>query len=154
MKRIAAFLLLLIMLAAVTSACAVKASCPAGGFSLKLPDGFREHSFSSSDDPDLCFWWSGNGLAIQAYAVYLGEVAGSDLFQVLTGNESESGMTSVNGISMLYAAGRDASGPYMMYSWMDRGNNVTLYFCATGGDASALSGVKKIMRTIAFDAGH
>jgi len=154
MKRHALLPVLLLFLAVtLTPALAQHASCPVGGFSLTLPDTFSDRGTSSSD-PDLCFFWKGNKLTIQGYASYLGEVAGSDLFEVLTGSETESGMVKVNGMQMLYAAGTDSGGAYVMYSWMDRGNNVTLYFYYKEGDSSARDWVGKIMRTISFDAGH
>lgn len=155
MRRLAIILLLLVFVAVPFSASlAQTASCPVGGFSLSLPDSFREKSWSASEAPDLCFYWQGDGITVQGYAVYLGEVAGSDLFQVLTGSETESGMRKVNGISMLYALGTDSGGSYAMYSWMDRGNNVTLYFYYPAGDASRLKAIRKIMDSISFDAGH
>lgn len=155
MKRTAAFpVLVLALVMLVSSAFAQRAACPAGGFSLSLPDSFSEQPFSPSEDPDLCFFWHGEGITVQAYASYLGEVAPSSLFQVLTGNETDSGMVSVNGMQMVYGAGSDASGSYLLYSWMDRGNNVTLYFYYPSGDASSLSQVDRIIHSISFDAGH
>ena len=154
MKRFTAVLLLLTLAAGCALASGVSAVCPVGGFSLNLPDGFREQSLTASDDPELCLYWTGDSLTLLAYASYLGEVAGSDLFQVLTGNETDSGMTRINGMNMLYAAGSDGGDDYLMYSWMDRGNNVTLYFYYTAGDTSARASAEQIMSTIAFDAGH
>lgn len=155
MKRAALFTaLVLFLLAAVPSALALRASCPAGGFSLSLPDSFSEQSFSASDDPDLCFFWQGGGIVIQGYASYLGEVAPSSLFQVLTGNETDSGSCTVNGMQMVWGASEEASVACLMYSWMDRGNNVTLYFSYTPGDASAPAVIDRIIHSIAFDAGH
>ena len=89
-----------------------------------------------------------------AYASYLGEVAGSDLFQVLTGSETDSGTTNWNGMNMLYATGVEGGTAYLMYSWMDRGNNVTLYFYYPAGDSSCIDTADRIMRSISFDAGH
>ena len=155
MKRHALFPVLLLLLALLLPAArAQEASCPVGGFSLDLPDSFSRKSASSPADPDLCFFWKSSKLTIQGYASYLGEVAGSDLFQILAGSETDTGMVTVNGMQMLYAAGSDSGGPYIMYSWMDRGNNVTLYFYYKEGDSSARSRIRKIMRTISFDAGH
>ena len=155
MKRLIAVLLLAAVLSLLLSpALAGPVACPTGGFSLVLPDSFAEQSFSSRDDPDLCFYWSDGRVTVQAYAAYLGEVAGSDLFQVLTGSETDSGLIMLNGMNMLYAAGMDPSGAYLMYSWMDRGNNVTIYFYYPADDASCPGTVSSIMSSIAFDAGH
>ena len=156
MKRFAALLvtLSLLLLFLPPAALAQTVSCPTGGFSLFLPDHFSEQSYSASDDPDLCFYWKGSKLTVQGYASYLGEIAGSDLFQVLTGNETYADIVTRNGMSMLCAAGADASGAYTMYSWMDRGNNVTLWFYYPAGDRSCTDTIEKIMNSISFDAGH
>ena len=55
---------------------------------------------------------------------------------------------------MLYAAGADGGTAYLMYSWMDRGNNVTLYFYYPAGDDSCIDSANRIMNSITFDAGH
>lgn len=144
----------LLCLCLISSALAKTVSSAVGGFSLTLPEGFEEQSVSGSGDPDLCLHWKKGHFSVQAYASYLGEVAGSDLFQVLTGSETDSGMVTYGGMSMLYASGADSTGAYMMYSWMDRGNNVTLYFYFPEGDKDAASTVESIMRSITFDAGH
>ena len=153
MKRLIALLLCAVLLCCVSASLAQTVACPTGGFSLTLPDSFSMQSYSASEDPDLCFYWKGKNMTVQGYASYLGEVAGSDLFQVLTGNETYVDLITRNGMNMLCAIGSDASGAYTMYSWMDRGNNVTLYFCYPAG--SDFSGtIDKIMSSIVFDAGH
>lgn len=146
-------LVLLVCCLSFSPALAQRKPCPVGGFSLDLPDSFTEQPLSG-EAPDLCFYWKSDRLSIQAYVLYLGEVAGSDLFQVLTGSETDSGTASWGGVNMLYASGVDAGGAYRLYSWMDRGNNVTLYFYYTEGDASAPGIINDIMGTISFDAGH
>ena len=154
MRRPAVALILAVLFCLFfSSAIAQKVSCPVGGFSLNLPDHFSEQP-SSSSDPDLCLYWKGKKMTVLAYASYLGEVAGSDLFQVLTGTETDSGRTTINGMNMLYAAGTDGGTAYLMYSWMDRGNNVTLYFYYPAGDSSCVDSANRIMRSISFDAGH
>ncbi len=153
-RCLAAALALLVLAVPVFASAAQVASTPVGGFSLTLPDRFAPQSYSQDEAPDLCFFWRDNSISIQAYAVYLGEVAGSDLFQVLTGSETDSGLITLNGMPMLYAAGSDLNGNYFMYSWMDRGNNVTLYFYYPEGDRSARETIENIMASILFDAGH
>ena len=155
MKRLITSLLLLIVLTlSLSAALAQSVSCPTGGFSLVLPDSFAEQPFSSREAPDLCFYWRDSRITIQAYASYLGEVAGSDLFQVLTGSETDAGLVMLNGMNMLYAAGADPSGAYIMYSWMDRGNNVSIYFYYPADDASCPGTIAEIIGSITFDAGH
>ncbi len=152
-RRMLILLVLLVCCLSFSTALAGRKPCPVGGFSLNLPDSFTEQPLSG-EAPDLCFYWKSDKLSIQAYVLYLGEVAGSDLFQVLTGSETESGTVSLAGVNMLYASGVDALGAYRLYSWMDRGNNVTLYFYYKEGDASAPGIINDIMGTISFDAGH
>ena len=112
MKNARRGLILLVLLVCCLSfspALAQRKPCPVGGFSLDLPDSFTEQPLSG-EAPDLCFYWKSDRLSIQAYVLYLGEVAGSDLFQVLTGSETDSGTVSLGGVNMLYASGVDAGG--------------------------------------------
>ena len=152
MKRFAALMLIMLLVLSCSAALAELVSCPVGGFSLNLPDQFREMPLDSARDPQLCLYWrTGDGsLSIQAYADYMGEVAYSDLFQVLDGTEKESGEININGMRMLYAR----TDTYIMYSWMDRGNNVSLYFNYSRDDASVRSTVESIIWSVSFDAGH
>ena len=152
-RRVFALLVLLAVCLAFSAAPAERVPCPVGGFSLDLPDSFVAQPLSA-DVPDLCFYWKSDRLSILAYALYLGEVAGSDLFQVLTGTETDSGTCVRAGVNMIYASGVDAGGAYRLYSWMDRGNNVALYFYFAEGDVSAPAVIDEIMGTISFDAGH
>ena len=152
MKRIAGLILVMVLVFSLSSALAQRISCPDGGFTVTLPDHFVAES--TGGDPELCFYWHGSKLTVQAYASPLGEVAGSDLFQVLTGSETESGTVSVNGMNMLYTRAEDSSEISICYSWMDRGNNVTLYFFYSASDPSVQKTVDSIISSIAFDAGH
>ena len=154
MRRTAVALILAFLLClAFSVSLAQTVSCPVGGFSLNLPDHFTEQRLSP-EAPDLCLYWRGKKMTVLAYATYLGEVAGSDLFQVLNGTETDSGSITLNGMNMLYAAGADGGTAYLMYSWMDRGNNVTLYFYYPAGDDSCIDSANRIMNSITFDAGH
>lgn len=154
MRRAASVLILAFLLCLLSGAAlAQTVSCPVGGFSFVLPDHFSEQPLQPAD-PDLCLYWKGSKMSVLAYASYLGEVAGSDLFQVLNGTETDSGAVTVNGMNMLYASGVDGGTAYLMYSWMDRGNNVTLYFYYPAGDDSCLDSASRIMKSISFDAGH
>ena len=152
MKRIAGLILVMVMVFSLSSALAQRISCPDGGFTVTLPDHFVEES--TGGDPELCFYWHGSKLTVQGYVSYLGEVAGSDLFEVLTGDEQESGSKTINGMNMIYSLTQYGSDITIMYSWMDRGNNVTLYFQYSSENSSVRSTVKSIMNSISFDAGH
>ena len=152
MKRLAGLILVMVLVFSLSSALAQRISCPDGGFTVTLPDHFVEES--TGGDPELCFYWHGSKLTVQGYVSYLGEVAGSDLFEVLTGDEQESGSKTINGMNMIYSLTQYGSDITVMYSWMDRGNNVTLYFQYSAENSSVRSTVKSIMNSISFDAGH
>ena len=119
---------------------------------MKLPDHFVEEAVSG--DPDLCFYWHGNKLTVQGYASYQGEIAGSDLFEVLTGSETESGYVTINGMNMLYARTEEYGDVIISYTWMDRGNSVTLEFTYSAEETSVQKTVTSIINSIQFDAGH
>lgn len=153
MKRIAALLLTTALVLTLSSALARKAECPSGGFSLKLPDSFEEQPLDSGD-PDMCFYWENGSITIVGYRYYQGEIPGSSVFQVTTGNESADETVTVRGKQMHRDTGTDSFGTYIMYTWMDRGNSVTLYFYYPKGDSSARKSVENIMFSISFDAGH
>ena len=156
MKRLAGFLLVLAIVFSLSAALAQWVDCPVGGFSVSLPDHFTEEIIDPYQAPDLCFFWHGKKLTVQAYISYQGEVAGSDLFQVLTGYETEYGPVVVNGMNMLYArTEEDWSGQVRItYTWMDRGNNVSLEFTYSQDEPEVLKTVNDIIGSITFDAGH
>ncbi len=147
-KRLAGCLLAILLVLVFSAALAQRVSCPDGGFSLDLPDSF--YQLGVGGDPDLCFHWSDGTLDVAAYASYQGEVAGSDLFQVLDGSEIDYGTKTISGTSMKYVRSEGS----ISYSWMDRGNSVTLEFSYPPGDSSSLDAAKSIVRSIRFDAGH
>ena len=152
MKRLIGILLVVLMVFSLSAAMAQRVECATGGFSVKLPDHFVEEAVSG--DPDLCFYWHGNKLTVQGYASYQGEIAGSDLFEVLTGAETESGYVSINGMNMLYARTEEYGDVIISYTWMDRGNSVTLEFTYSAEESSVQKTVNSIINSIQFDAGH
>ena len=152
MKRLTGILLIVLLVFSLSAAMAQRVECATGGFSVKLPDHFVEENLVG--DPDLCFYWHGNKLTVQGYASYQGEIAGSDLFEVLTGTETESGYVSINGMSMLYARTEESGDVIISYTWMDRGNSVTLEFTYSADESSVEKTVNSIINSIHFDAGH
>ena len=152
MKRLAGCLLAILLVLVFSAALAQRVSCPDGGFSLDLPDSF--YQLGVGGDPDLCFHWSDGTLDVAAYASYQGEVAGSDLFQVLDGSETDYGTKTVNGMAMQYVRTEDSGGIVASYTWMDRGNSVTLEFDYAAADESVQNTVNSIINSIRFDAGH
>lgn len=150
MKRLAGLLLALLFVFSLSSALALRAECPVGGFSVSLPDHFTEES--SSGVPDLCFYWHGNKLTVLAYASYQGEVA--EIPEVFTGNETESGYRTINGMRMFYTRSEAGGQIDVTYTWMDRGNSVTMEFSWSSSDSSVQGTVDSIINSIRFDAGH
>ena len=150
MRRIAGLLLTLVLVLCLSAALAQRAECPVGGFSVTLPDHFVEEAVSPGSD--LCFWWHGNKLTVQAYAIYQGEVA--ETFEVLTGDETDSGYVNINGMQMFYTRSETPGGICISYTWMDRGNSVTMEFTYSPEESSVISTVNSIINSIRFDAGH
>lgn len=150
MRRIAGLLLALALLFTLSSALADRQPCEAGGFSVKLPDHFVEEPGDYSSD--LCFYWHGTRLKVLAYVAYQGEVA--ETFQVLTGDETESEYVTINGMKMLYTRSESLGEVSITYTWMDRGNSVTMEFTYSADDPSVENTVNSIINSIRFDAGH
>ena len=149
MKRLTGVLLVLVMVFSLSAALAQRAECSQGGFSVNLPDHFKEST--SSYGADLCFSWHGKKLNVQGYASYQGEYSNADLFQVLTGDETDYGQVTVNGMNMLYTRTEEYGDVIISYTWMDRGNEVTLEFTYAAEDTSVQNTVNSIINSISFD---
>ena len=142
-KWFALLLTVLLVVAAAVSASAQTVSC-SGGFSLTLPDRFSKVSRSSADDPELELHYSDGLVDMAVYVSYAG--SGSS-FDVLTGNEEDSGRVTINGVRMNYARSSDSK----VYSWISSGNAVNIYFIWYGDADSALQVIDSIMNSIIFD---
>ena len=81
-----------------------------------------------------------------------GEVA--EIFEVLTGSETESGYVNTNGMRMFYTVSEEGGSVVISYTWMDRGNSVTMEFTYAANDPSVRKTVNSIIGSIRFDAGH
>ena len=152
MKRLTGVLLGLVLVFSLSAALAQRAECLEGGFAVKLPDHFVENS--SAYGADLCFSWHGKKLNVQGYASYQGDFSGADLFQVLTGYETDYSQVSVNGMDMLYTRAEDGDDVIISYTWMDRGNEVSLEFTYAAEDTSVQNTVNSIIHSISFDVGN
>ena len=150
MKHLAGFFLALLLVFSLSAALAQRVGCPVGGFSVSMPDNFVEEPLSGV--PDLCFYWHGSKLTVLAYASYQGEV--TEIPEVFTGNETESGYRTVNGMRMFYTRSEEKGMIDVTYTWMDRGNSVTMEFSWSAGESSVQSTVNSIINSIRFDAGH
>ncbi len=152
MKQIATLLLIMLLVFLCSAALAQSAECPVGGFSLTVPDHFTEETVPPGSD--LCFFWHGSKLTVQAYVSYQGEVPLSDLFVVLTGNETEDRFVKINGMDMRLIRSEDPGSICVSYTWMDRGNSVTMEFTWSPDDPSVINTVNSIISSISFNAGH
>ena len=150
MRRFAGMLLIMVLVLSFSVAIAQKAECPVGGFSVELPDHFVEEP--QYYDSELCFFWHGEKLTVLAYASYQGEV--DEIPEVFTGNETETGYKSVNGMRMFYTRSEAGGKIDITYTWMDRGNSVTMEFTYSADDPSVQRTVDSVISSIRFDAGH
>ena len=73
---------------------------------------------------------------------------------MLTGYETEYGQVSINGMSMLYTRTEDGDDVIISYTWMDRGNEVSLEFTYAAEDTSVENTVSSIIHSISFDVGN
>ena len=150
MKRLPAFLVLILVLVFVSSALAQSVTCVPGGFSLTLPDHFSPIQDARQDD-DLCFAWHSKALTIYGYATDMGrKLRAEDLFQVLNGTETDYGTLTINGQDMLYARGKDDQGAYALYSWMNGSTNVSLYFYYNAKNKNALLDIDDIIHSLSL----
>ena len=150
MKRVAGLLLALLLVCCLSGALALEAECPTGGFTVILPDHFVEEPLAA--DPTLCFYWHGSKLTVLAYAIEQGEVA--ETFEVLTGSETDYGYVIINNMKMFYTRSEEYGNVIISYTWMDRGNSVTMEFTYSADDLSVQGTVDAIINSIRFDAGH
>jgi len=152
-KRVAAVCFVLILCLSLSSSLAQEVVCENGGFTVILPDNFVEEPINPADDPDLCFYWHGKRLTVLGYASFLGEFTSSELFEVLTGNETDYGWKKINGMNMYYTQSEEYGSITITYRWMDRGNNVNLTFFYSADDPTVIKYVDSIISSITF-AGH
>ena len=147
MKKAIAFLLFVVCLLCIVTVSAQTVTCSSAGFSLSLPDSFREIPRSSGDDRDLVLQYSDGNVNLMAYVSFSGT---DSPFLVLTGDETDYGSVRINGISMQYARGVDYQGSWAAYSWLRSQDAVTLYFVWSENNGTALTLVNEIMSSIAF----
>ena len=150
MRKPRLFLLCLFLsVCLVSGALAQEVSCPAAHLILSVPDPWTVVPLSAADDPDLCLLLEGKEMTL---AVYVTDVNGvlPDSFEVLLGNETESGTDVRSGKTMDYVAGTSEEGDYRIYTWLDERNQVQLYFLIYGQPQAALKTIGEIMDSIEF----
>ena len=147
MRKKTVCLLSLLLVLCFAAASAQTVYCPSGGFSLNLPDRFGEIAPQQPNDPDLVLHYSDGAVDLTTYVSFSGS---SDSFQVLTGDETEYGPVTINGMEMFRVRGLDANGPWISYSWIWAGRSVCVSFVWSGDEETALSVIRDIMNSIVF----
>ena len=57
-------------------------------------------------------------------------------------------------MQMFYTRSETPGGICISYTWMDRGNSVTMEFTYSPEESSVINTVNSIINSIRFDAGH
>jgi hypothetical protein len=145
MKKLFSLLLLAAFLLCAATALAQTVPVPQASVVLTLPDTFTPVPPSPGDDRSLILQLSDGTVDLAVYVSYAGT---GTPFLVLTGDETEYGPVTINGMEMQYTRGNDESGAYASYSWLRGPDSVTLYFVWSGNDTSALRLISEIMNSI------
>jgi len=133
----------------VSCALAQSVSCPEAHLVLSVPDPWTVIPLSAADDPDLRLLLEGGDLTLAVYVTDVGGIL-PDSFEVLLGNETESGTDVRSGKKMDYVAGTAEEGDYRIYTWLDQRNQVQLYFLIYGQPQAALETIIGILDSIEF----
>ena len=104
----------------------------------------------SADDPDLYLLLEGDGISLSVYIADAGGLL-PGAFQVFTGDETDSGTLTVQGVEISYVAGENSDGAYWIYTWTDRRSQVQMYFLITGRSKAARKVIDEIITTLEFD---
>ena len=151
MRKFGILILCVLLLAGmVSSAMAQEVSCPEAHLILTVPDSWTVVPVSGSDDPDLRLLLNGRDLTL---SVYVADAQGllPDAFEIFTGDETDSGTVIFGGVEMTYVAGKNRDGDYRIYTWLDRRNQVQLYFLVTAHLKSSQQVIDEVMNSIRFE---
>ena len=149
MRKFAALLCGTLLLCTFSCASAQVVSCPEAHLLLTVPDSWRTVPLSASDDPDLCLLLEDKGLSLSVYVADAGGLV-PDAFELFTGDETESGTVVLGGMEMEYVAGESHEGYYRIYTWLDRRNQVQMYFLVTSSRKSSEKTIDEIMSSLVF----
>ena len=150
MRRcLASFICVLLLAGAVSFAQAQSISCPEANVILTVPDSWTAVPLSASVDPDLRLLLDGGNVTLSVYVADSGGLM-PESFQVFVGDEKETGVVSYGGMDMSYVFGVSAEGEYRIYTWLDRRNQVQLYFLVTGAAGAVQAEMDEIMNTLVF----
>lgn len=149
-KWTVSLLCILLLCGSVSCSLAGPVACPEAHLVLTVPDSWRNVPLSSADDPDLYLLLEGDGISLSVYIADAGGLL-PGAFQVFTGDETDSGTLTVQGVEISYVAGENSDGAYWIYTWTDRRSQVQLYFLVTGNRQAARSSMNEIIHSLRFE---
>lgn len=146
----AVFLCFTLLICMVSCASAQVVSCPDARLKLSVPDSWVVVPLSDTDDPDLRLLLEDDGVSLSVYVADAGSLL-PGVFDVFTGDETESGTVVLSGVEMDYVAGESRDGSYRIYTWLDRRNQVQFYFLVTAHQKKARETIDRIMDSLVFE---
>ena len=96
-KWTVSLLCILLLCGSVSCSLAGPVACPEAHLVLTVPDSWRNVPLSSADDPDLYLLLEGDGISLSVYIADAGGLL-PGAFQVFTGDETDSGTLTVQGV--------------------------------------------------------
>ena len=103
---------------------------------------------SEADDPGLRLFLASEDVTLSVYVDDIGEESGMDIFEVFTGDETQSGTMTVAGVDMDYVFGSGEDGDYRIYSWLDRSSQVQLYFLVNAHPGASSGVIDEIINSL------
>ncbi len=152
MKRKLAFLLLLLLLpVCLSGASAQTFFCPEAAFTMTVPDDFVQLTISEADDPDLRLLLENPEMTLSVYVSFSAAGSPDDLFQVFSGNETESGSLLIDGREASYVFWNEGASSCFLYTLTDRTNQIQFYFFSTGRQDLAREVISAIIQSVVFN---
>lgn len=148
-KLFAALLFSSLLVFAVSCASAQVVSCPQAHLVLTVPDSWSVVPLFNTGDPDLCLLLEDRDMTLSVYVADAGGLV-PEAFELFTGDETESGTVMLSGMEMTYVAGESPEGYYRIYTWLDRRNQVQLYFLVTAQLNTSQKVIDGIMESLEF----
>lgn len=118
---------------------------------MEVPDDFLELPISDQDDPDLKLLLENSDMTISVYVSYSSGGGADVLFQVFSGNETESGSVPVGSRDASYVIWNEDSAACFLYTLTDQMNQIQLYFNSVGRPDLAREVVSSIIQSITFN---
>ena len=149
-RYMAALLCVILLVCGASCASAQVVSCPEAHLVLTVPDSWTVVSLQDRDDPDLCLLLKDRDMTLSVYVSDAGGLM-PDAFELFTGDETESGTVVLSGTEMTYVAGESSDGQYRIYTWLDRRNQVQMYFLVTAHRKASRQTIDAIMDSLEFE---